>query len=266
MPDAPIPLWPRKGDDPLDNPTLTLYRATAASGVAPCVLICPGGGYGVHAPHEGPVIAEWLNTHGFHAAILKYRLGPRHRHPAMANDAQRAMRLLRAHAAEWSVRPDAIAVLGFSAGGHLASTLAVHYDDFHCAADEYAGIHSARPDAAVLCYPVIDMAGAYTHAGSRGNLLGPEQHSEILRELMSTDRHVSAQTPPTFLWHTADDPGVPVENSLNFAAACRKNGVPVELHVYETGRHGLGLAHDDPSVRTWTDHCIAFLRRHLGRA
>ena len=259
------PLWPadEHGSDasPVDRPTLTLYHPVGET-LGGCVMVCPGGGYGTLADHEGEPVAQWLNRQGFHAAVLRYRHGPDNRHPRPTLDAQRGLRLLRANAEAWGFRPDAVAVLGFSAGGHLASTLAVHYDDFHCAADDLAGHISARPDAAVLCYPVIDMAGPFTHRGSRSNFLGSDLPPDLL-DLMSTERHVTAQTPPCFLWHTADDEPVPVENSLQFVAACRKQKVPVELHVYESGRHGLGLADEQPDIATWKDHAAAFLMRHL---
>lgn len=264
MPDAAIPLWPDAAGDPADVPTLTLHRAQAGSGGA-TVLICPGGGYAHLADHEGSAIASWLNAQGIHGAVLRYRLGPGHRHPAMIQDAQRAIRLLRANAAAWGIDPAGIAVMGFSAGGHLASTLAVHSSHFHCGADDLAGTVSARPDAAVLCYPVIEMVGPFTHAGSRNHLLGPEPSAEVL-DLLTTWRHVTPDTPATFLWHCADDQAVPLENTLRFAEACRRVGVPLELHVYEAGGHGCGLAPGDLVVRTWQDHCIAFLRRHLGGA
>lgn len=265
MPDAPLPIWPNsERSDPKDRPTLTLYRAANPTAGGAAVLVLPGGGYAHLAPHEGEPIALWLNDRGFHAAVLHYRLGPRHRHPAMIQDAQRAIRLMRDHAREWGINAKAIGVLGFSAGGHLASTLAVHYDHFHFAGDDLAGVHPARPDAAVLCYPVIDMAGTAAHTGSRGNLIGDTGSNELL-DLLSTHRHVTPETPPTFLWHTADDAAVPLANALGFAQACRDNSVPVELHVYESGRHGLGLATDFPEVRTWTGHCAAFLKRHLAK-
>ncbi len=235
----------------------------------PAVLVLPGGGYGSLAPHEGHDIALWLNREGFHAVVLNYRLGSAgHHHPATIHDAQRAMRLVRACAEEWRIKPDAIAVLGFSAGGHLASTLTVHHAAFACEEDDLLGRFDARPDAAVLCYAVIDMAGVPSHGGSRSNLLGSRQEDAALRELLSTHRHVTAQTPPTFLWHTANDPSVPLPNAMQFAAACHGAGVPVELHVYERGPHGLGLANRpdracDPSIATWADLCTAFLRRHL---
>lgn len=267
MPDATISIWPADeaaGPEaaPGDRPTLAIYRARGGDTSGATVMVLPGGGYVHLAPHEGEPIALWLNEHGFHAAVLRYRRGREWGHPVPAQDAQRAMRILRSRGGAWGIKPTAIGVLGFSAGGHLASTLAVHFDDFHCAADDLAGQISARPDAAVLCYPVIDMAGAHVHKVSRTALLGVDTITDMVHEL-STHHHVTKETPPTFLWHTADDPAVPVENALQFAMACRQQRVPVELHVYETGAHGLGLADDRPEIATWTDHCVAFLRRHL---
>lgn len=255
MPTERLALW----RDQTDGPSLTLYPAEAKRPRG-AVMVCPGGGYAHLADHEGPTIAERLNTAGFDAAVLRYRLGPEHRHPAMIHDAQRGLRLMRTHR---SIRAGKIAVLGFSAGGHLASTLAVHHDTFTSDHDGSASSVSARPDAAVLCYPVIDVAGPENaHTGSRNNLLGPDADAALL-EQMSTHRHVDARTPPTFLWHTADDPSVPMGNSLLFARACRAAGVPVELHVYESGRHGLGLAEGEPDVAGWWALCLAFLDRHL---
>lgn len=264
MPAAPLPLWPDHAghSNPADVPTLTFYPAPVHEPV-PCVLVCPGGGYGHLAPHEGGTLAEALNARGLHAAVLTYRLGSAgHRHPAMLQDAQRGMRLIRHHAAAWGVRPDAVAVMGFSAGGHLASTLTVHWQRFTSEQDDLAATISARPDAAILCYPVLFLTDDWCHGGSRKNLLGDPADAELVEQL-STPRQVTAECPPCFLWHTADDGSVPVENSLFFAAACRAARVPVELHVYESGRHGLGLALELPEVATWFDHAVAFLNRHL---
>lgn len=260
---APIPLWPKSNaTDPADIPTLTpfLIDKPVNGGL---VIVCPGGGYGGLADHEGRPIAEMLNAAGIHAAVLKYRLGPRHRHPSMLNDAQRAIRLVRHHAAAWKVNPKHVGILGFSAGGHLTSTAAVHYDRFTCPNDDLAATISARPDVAVLCYPVIDMAGEFRHEGSKNNLLGPNPDPALVAQL-SNHTQVTPQTPPCFLWHTADDDPVPVQNSLQFVAACRKNRVPVELHVFESGRHGLGLAPDHPAA-AWATHCAAFLHRQFAK-
>lgn len=255
----PIPLW--QGMSAEDGPTLTFYPSEESDGSA--VLVCPGGAYSHLADHEGPTVARWLSERGFHAAVLRYRVSP-HKHPAMIHDVQRGLRMMRARAAEWNVRPDAVGVLGFSAGGHLAASAAVHHTRFTNAEDDLAADYSARPDAAVLCYPVIAMTGAFASLGSRENLLGEPAHP-LLLDVLSHDRHVDETTPASFLWHTADDNAVAMENSLAYAAACRRHGVPVELHVYESGRHGLGLAHEMPTVATWGDLCIAFLHRHLGK-
>lgn len=226
------------------------------------VLVCPGGGYGHLAPHEGPVIAKALNERGLNGVVLYYRLAPDSKHPDMVHDLQRGMRLTRDHLNIWGVKNKKVAILGFSAGGHLASCGAVHYDRFTSEKDDLAKAHTARPDAAVLCYPVIDMSGEYTHGGSKRNLLGDKPDAELV-ELMTTYKQVTPETPPTFLWHTANDGAVPMQNAQLFAGACRKHGVPVESHIFEDGRHGLGLAADHPTVSTWFALCTAFLKRHL---
>ncbi|MEM9417914.1 MAG: alpha/beta hydrolase [Planctomycetota bacterium] len=248
-----IPLW----NGPANRPDLTLYP-TDSTNPRGAVMVCPGGGYQVLSDHEGWDVAERLVEAGFDAAVLRYRLGPHNHHPAMIHDAQRGLRLMRQRS---EIRSEQIAVLGFSAGGHLASSLAVHFDQWTCAEDDLAGEVSARPDAAVLGYPVIDMVGTHTHEGSRNALLG-EGADVALSEIMSTHLQVTAETPPTFLWHTADDEPVPMQNSLMFAAACQEAGVPVELHVYESGVHGLGLA-PDHAAGAWFEACTAFLDRQF---
>lgn len=256
MPEAILDLWttsPGEGE----APSLTLYPTTQTPPRGG-VMVLPGGGYQHLADHEGSSIAVRLNEAGFDAAVLRYRLAPHHRHPDMIHDAQRGMRMMRQHPA---IRAEKIAVLGFSGGGHLASTLAVHAERFTAEADDLAGRVSARPDAAVLCYPVIDMAGPHSHSGSCDALLGPMPDAKLIQQL-SNDQHVGGDTPPTFLWHTADDESVPIHNSLMFAAACREARVPVELHVYESGNHGLGLADDHPA-KAWFPACVEFLARHL---
>ncbi|MEM7625503.1 MAG: alpha/beta hydrolase [Planctomycetota bacterium] len=257
MRDEVIDLWP----DMAGGPGLKLYPTTDTKPRGG-VMVCPGGGYGSHAPHEGEPVAERLNAAGFDAAVLTYRVAP-HRHPAMLHDARRGLRLMRQHPA---IRSPKIAVLGFSAGGHLASTLTVHHGRFPSDIDEFAATVNGRPDAAILCYPVIDLVdNAIAHAGSRLNLLGPEPDADLL-ELLTTHRHVAADTPPTFLWHTAQDASVVCDNSLRFAEACRVAGVPVEMHIYEEGSHGIGLAEDHPEARGWFDACAGFLDRHLNAA
>lgn len=268
----PIALWPGQptSPEPLgQHATLTPYLLDGDA-PRPVVLVLHGGGYWGLAPHEGEPIARRMNSAGFHAAVLRYRTAAAgHRHPAMLHDVQRAVRVLRDRAESWHIDPRGVAVLGFSAGGHLAASSATLHGQHTCADDDLAGRCSDRPDAAVLCYPVIDLAGVAAHSGSCRNLLG-DPPAAGMPEQMSLHTRVDAHTPPTFLWHTAEDAGVPVENALLFAAACRAAGVPFELHVFERGRHGVGLADgngcpDLPDVAPWADLCVAFLRRHLTR-
>lgn len=249
------PLWPddapgAKGTQPEDVPSIQHYPAPTEIANGTAIVVCPGGGYGRLASHEGHDVALWLNRLGVTAFVLKYRLGPRYHHPVMLWDVQRTIRLVRAKAAEWKVNPQRIGVMGFSAGGHLASTAATHFDDGKAQARDPIDRVSSRPDVAILCYPVITLTDPFTHAGSRKNLLG-ENPSQELVELLSNEKRVTAKTPPTFLFHTVDDSGVPVENSMWFAEALRKNKVPVEMHLFEHGRHGVGLAKDDPVLSVW---------------
>jgi len=220
------------------------------------VLVCPGGGYGGRAPHEGAPIAKRLNQAGIHGFVAQYRVAP-HRHPEPILDASRALRIIRHRAAEWRVRPDRIAILGFSAGGHLAGSAGVHADKECTKAGDELDVVSSRPDAMILCYPVIS-SQQFAHLGSFKNLLGPDA-PEDLRRFMSLELHVSESTPPTFLWHTAEDAGVPVGNSLLFASALSRYKVPFELHVYPKGRHGLGLAPELPHVATWAELACQWL-------
>ena len=263
---TPAPLWPgaapgAKGTQPEDVPTLALYRAPAGKASGAAIVVCPGGGYRAHADHEGHAIAVWLNSIGVTAAVLKYRLGPRYNHPAPLLDAQRAIRTVRARAAEWQLDPNRVGIMGFSAGGHLASTAATHFDDGNAGASDPVERAASRPDLTILCYPVITMTEGVGHAGSRRNLLG-ESPAPDLVELLSNEKQVTPRTPPTFCFHTEDDAGVLVENSLLFAAALRRAKVPYELHVYEKGRHGVGLAQDNPALRTWPGLLENWLRAH----
>jgi acetyl esterase/lipase len=191
--------------------------------------------------------------------MLKYRISPRYKHPAPLQDAQRAIRTVRARAKEWNVDPDRIGILGFSAGGHLASTAATHFDKGNSDAQNPIERASCRPDFAVLVYPVISLTTEYTHRGSKRNLLGKNPDPK-LAELLSNEKQVTAETPPTFLMHTSGDKGVPAENSILFYLALRKAGVPAEMHIYEKGGHGFGLAPNDPVLSTWPDRCIAWMR------
>jgi acetyl esterase/lipase len=262
----PVLLWPQGapaalGKEPADVPTLTVYPAPdAPAGGAPAIVVCPGGGYGGLAAHEAEPIARWLNTFGVTGVVLKYRLGPRYRHPAPLQDAQRALRTVRSRAAEWKIDPKRVGILGFSAGGHLAATASTQFDAGDPAAADPVDRISSRPDVSVLVYPVITMTDPHTHAGSRRNLLGESPNAEQV-EAMSAEKRVTKDTPPAFIFHTADDQPVPVENAILYALALRKQGVPFELHVYETGRHGVGLATNDPILRTWTERCADWLRK-----
>ncbi|HYO81309.1 MAG TPA: alpha/beta hydrolase [Bryobacteraceae bacterium] len=250
------------GDEDRDKPSLTRYLADPAKATGTAVIVCPGGGYGALAMnHEGQEIAEYLNNLGVSAFVLKYRLGPRYRHPAPLNDAQRAMRTVRSRASEFRIRPDRIGIWGFSAGGHLASTVATHFDAGNANASDVVDKASSRPDFAILAYPVISLSTEYVHKGSRRNLLG-ETPDEKLLEFLSNEKRVTPRTPPTFLFHTDEDSGVPPENSVLFYLALRKAGVPAELHIYERGKHGVGLAPSDPVLASWAQRLSDWLRIH----
>ncbi len=268
MPNTTLPLWPdgatqgvpgAQGTQPEDVPTISVYAPPAETANGAAVVVCPGGGYGTLAAHEGEPVARWLNTLGVAGVVLKYRLGPRYRHPAMLQDAARALRTVRARAGEWGIDPGRIGILGFSAGGHLASTAATHFDDGAPSSPDPVERESSRPDLAVLIYPVISLETAAAHTGSRKNLLGPDPPADLMHFLYN-ETQVSGQTPPTFLVHTAEDTGVPCENSLLFALALHKAGVPLELHLYERGRHGFGLGGDDPVLSGWPAQCAAWLK------
>ncbi len=243
---AAVLLWPEGAPGALgqaerDKPSLTPYPAGPAKATGAAVVICPGGGYGGLAGHEGKDYALWLNELGIHGFVLKYRLGSAgYRHPRMLEDAGRAVRFVPHRATEWGVDPKRIGIMGSSAGGHLASTLLTHFDGGQADAADPVDRQSSRPDLGILCYPVITL-GEFTHQGSKRNLLGENPSPELVR-LLSNELQVTPQTPPTFVWHTAEDQAVPVENALLFAGALRKSGVPFDLHVYERGRHGIGLA------------------------
>lgn len=255
-----LPLWPdgapgALGKDDKDIPTLTVYfpEQSTASGAA--MVIFPGGGYGGLAPHEGKGYADWLVTNGIACAVLKYRLGSSgYRHPVMLNDAARAVRVVRSHAGEWKIDSKRVGIIGSSAGGHLASTLITHFDSGKSDSSDPIERESSRPDLAILCYPVITM-GPNTHAGSKKNLLGDKPDPELVKNL-SNETQVTKETPPCFVWHTQEDKGVKVENSLEFAAALQRAGVPFDLHVYQKGPHGIGTANNHP----WTKDCIFWLR------
>ncbi|MBF9016794.1 MULTISPECIES: alpha/beta hydrolase [unclassified Oceanispirochaeta] len=205
----------------------------------PCVLICPGGGYGFTSPREAEPVARAYNDQGFHALILHYRTAP-HKHPAPLLDVSNTLALLRQNAWELNVDPEKIIVCGFSAGGHLAASLGVHWNKEYLQNEICSSRGQNRPNALILSYPVIS-SGEDAHRGSFDNLLGENADAQLLEE-MSLEKQVGNQTPPAFLWHTADDASVPVENSFLFAKALKKENIPFELHIYPSGPHGLSLA------------------------
>jgi len=240
-----------KGGAAEDIPTLSLYPANAEHAAGAAVVVCPGGGYRALAmDHEGDQIARWFNSFGVSAFVLKYRLGPKYNHPVEIGDAQRALRYVRHNAAKFQIDPDRVGIMGFSAGGHLASTAATHFDGGAANTSDPIERESSRPDFAVLGYPVISFTTEYTHQGSKRNLLGENPDTKLV-ELLSNELQVTADTPPTFLFHTNEDTGVPAENSVLFYLALRKAGVPAELHIYEHGPHGVGLAPTDRVLSSW---------------
>ena len=262
-----FPLW--TGDAPgalgkseKDIPTLTPYFAPPAKASGASVIICPGGGYAALAPHEGFHYALWLNVQGITGFVLKYRLGSSgYHHPAMMQDVQRAIRYVRTNAEKWNLDPHRIGVMGSSAGGHLASTALTHFDAGDPKAADPIDRASSRPDLGILCYPVITM-GADTHSGSKRNLLGENPDPKLV-DLLSNEKQVTRETPPTFIFHTDEDTAVKVENSMEFAAALRRNGVPFAFHIYAKGNHGIGLgsAQWDPDNRhPWTQECAFWLK------
>jgi len=261
----PVVLWPGGapnaiGKEPQDIPTITPFLLKQGTPVA-AVVVCPGGGYTHLADiKEGNDVAKWLNSLGISAFVLKYRLGMRYHQPNQLLDAARAIRTVRANAKQWNIDPKRIGILGFSAGGHLASTLGTHFDAGKPDAVDEIDHVSSRPDLMILIYPVITM-GDLTHKGSRTNLLGDEGSPELIK-LYSNELHVTSETPPTFLVHAVTDPAVPVENSLMFADALRKAGVAFEIHLYERGPHGFGMAPNDPILSTWTTRCADWLGVH----
>jgi acetyl esterase/lipase len=263
-PPQEIPLWEggapgALGNDEGDKPTLTIYRAPrVANGTA--VIVAPGGGYGVLAmDHEGRQVAYWFNAMGVSAFVLKYRLGPKYHHPIELEDAQRAIRTVRARAQEFGVLPDRIGMMGFSAGGHLTATAGTHFDRGKADTSDPIDRVSSRPDFLILGYPVISSDPAIAHAGSFRNLLGDTPDPRLLEDL-SNDLRVTPETPPAFLFHTNADAGVPAENSVRFYLALRKAKVPAEMHIFENGPHGVGLALNDPSLSAWPTLLMNWLR------
>lgn len=275
---GPAPL--AVGESKYDKPTLTAYPAAADKATGAAVVICPGGGYGFLADdHEGKQAAEYMNKLGISAFVLHYRIvykdkndpnskdnrpGPLGKAPLL--DAQRAIRTVRSKAAEYKIDPKKIGIMGFSAGGHLASTAGTHYDNGNEADKDPIEKQSCRPDFMILAYPVISMANGVGHAGSRTNLFGPKPTEEQINEF-SNEKHVTKDTPPVFIFHTDEDKGVLPENSVLFYQACKKHNIPAEMHIYEKGRHGVGLGNDpkwngnDKLIGTWPDRLTDWLKR-----
>ncbi len=266
MTQTPVLLWPDGAPGALDSadndkPSLTPYLPDADKATGAAIVVCPGGGYGGLAAHEGPDYALYLRKHGVAAFVLKYRLGSHgYRHPRMLEDAQRAIRLVRSRAAEWKIDARRVGIMGSSAGGHLASTAVTHFDAGKADATDPIERESSRPDLGILCYPVISM-GPLTHGGSKKNLLGDNPDAALV-ELLSNEKQVTKETPPCFLWHTQEDQAVKVENSLEFAAALQRSGVAYDLHVYQKGRHGIGLADKAPftNAHPWAKDLVFWLK------
>jgi acetyl esterase/lipase len=262
----PVLLWPNGapgalGDKDDDKPTLTAFLPDPDKATGAAIVICPGGGYGGLAPHEGKGYAEWLAENGVAGLVLKYRLGSKgYRHPAMLNDAARAVRLARSLAGDWHIDPKRVGIMGSSAGGHLASTLLTHFDAGKPDDDDPVERFSSRPDIGILCYAVITM-GPLTHGGSKKNLLGENPPQELV-DLLSNEKQVAKDTPPTFLFHTWEDGAVKVENSLMFAEALRAAGVPFDLHIYQKGSHGMGLGggRAGGAHHPWAADCLYWLK------
>ncbi len=260
-----IPLWQgpapgAQGTDDKDIPTITVFLPRSTTPGMTAVVICPGGGYGALASnHEGRQVANYLNSLGIAAVVLKYRLGPKYHHPVELGDAQRAIRTLRANAAAWQIAPDKIGIMGFSAGGHLASTASTHFDSGKADAADPIDRVSSRPDFAVLGYPVISFVEPWTHQGSKKNLLGDNPDPALAKDL-SGENAVTSKTPPTFIFHTNGDTGVPAENSIMYFLALRKAGVVAEMHIFQRGPHGVGLGMDDFALAQWPGLLANWLR------
>ncbi|SDL43416.1 Acetyl esterase/lipase [Catalinimonas alkaloidigena] len=281
-PHQEVMLWPdgapgAKGYEAKDQPNLTVFLPPADRATGAAVVVCPGGGYHHLAMEkEGFHVAEWLNSLGVAAFVLKYRLGSDeaggYRHPAMLQDAQRAIRTVRRRAKEYSIDPKRVGIMGFSAGGHLAATAGTHYDAGNADAKDRIERLSSRPDFMVLIYPVITLEQSFTHAGSRHYLLGDHPEASLVHSL-SNETQVDSLTPPAFLVHANDDQSVPPQNSVYFYLALKEAGVSAELHLYDHGGHGFGMADgasystgqtlNDPMLHSWTRRCADWLQ-HQG--
>jgi len=258
-------LWPNGapgalGNEPNDKPTITIYLPEKEKSVGSAVVIFPGGGYRMVAiDHEGHQVARWLNNLGIAAFVVDYRhRGRGYGHPAPIQDAQRAIRIVRSRAAEFGIEQNKIGIIGFSAGGHLASTAGTHYNEKFYEPNDAIDSVSARPDFMILIYPVISF-GPIAHSGSRSSLLGNNPSQEMI-DKFSNEKQVDSNTPATFLVHATDDKAVPVENSINFYLACKKVKVPVEMHIWLKGGHGFGLGKPEMPASKWPVLCADWLK------
>lgn len=238
------------------NPTLEMYAAEKNNANGTAVIICPGGAYSALAiDHEGSQVAKWLNSLGITAFVLNYRLPDdaimKDKKIAPLQDAQEAMRIVRLHAKEWNINPNKIGIMGFSAGGHVASTLATHFN--HKVYQTKDSV-SARPDFSILIYPVITMDSATTNTWSRINLIGKNPATKDVI-YFSNELQVTNNTPPAFLVHSIDDDAVPVINSINYASALHTYNIPCELHIYQSGKHGYGMGRSSNTESSWTEAC-----------
>ncbi len=260
-----LPLWPggapgAQGTADADVPALTVFLPRTMTANTPAMIVCPGGGYSnLASNHEGRQVANYLNSLGMAAFVLRYRLGPRYHHPIELGDAQRAIRTVRSHAADWRIDPSRIGIMGFSAGGHLAMSASTWPETVNATANDAIDRAASRPDFAVLGYPVISMTAAWTHKGSKRNLLGDEP-DEALAKKLSGELAVTKDTPPTFIFQTNEDSTVPAENAVQYYLALRQAGVPAEMHVFEKGPHGVGLANNDPALSAWSGLLTNWLR------
>jgi acetyl esterase/lipase len=258
-------LWPNgapgaQGSEDIDKPSLTIFLPAGANATKTGVVVVPGGGYEHLAMgHEGVDIAHWLNTRGVAAFVLTYRLGPKYHYPIELEDAQRAIRIVRVNAAEYGVAEDHVGMWGFSAGGHLTATAGTHFDAGNAGASDAVEEKGSRPDFLILAYPVITLEGPYVHRGSKKYLLGDDPDPALLSSL-SAQTQVTKETPPTFLFATTDDKTVPVMNSVMFYEALVKAGVPVEMHLFQHGPHGVGLAPANPELNVWPDLLAKWMR------
>ena len=258
-------LWPGGapgaiGTTAADRPSLTVYLPEASKAVRTGVIVCPGGGYHfVAMDYEGTTPAKWLNSLGIAAFVLDYRIAPRYRYPAEIRDGERAVRYVRFHARDYGISPNRIGIWGFSAGGHLASTVGTHFDGGNPQASDPIDRTSDRPDFMILSYAVISFTTPYTEKGSRRMLLGANPDPKLVRSF-SNELQVTAQTPPAFLFSTDSDQVVPAENAVLFFLALRKHHVPAELHIFRRGPHGVGLGQNYASLSIWPTLLASWLR------